>query len=107
MKENVILGPSQFRYMVLFCNGITRREISEYYNVEYDTVKKSLQVVSKNYNVELAEECKEQFKKDYENTEEYQQIKKEYFNSKKKKIEILDTEEDIDNYLYKIFNGID
>ena len=107
MKENVILGPSQFRYMVLFCNGITRREISEYYNVEYDTVKKSLQVVSKNYNAELAEECKEQFKKDYENTEEYQQIIKEYFNNKKKKIEILDTEEDIDDYLYKIFNGID
>lgn len=69
-----IIGPSQFKYMVLFCEGLNRNEISEYYKVAYDTVKKSLQVVAKRYNKNTAEDCIELFKKEYASSKKYKNI---------------------------------
>ena len=60
--------------MVLFCERISRKEIAEYYNVAYDTVKKSLQLVASKYKCYIAEECISLFKSDYEKTDKYQNI---------------------------------
>ncbi len=51
--------------MVLFSNGATEMEISNYFNVEYDTVIKELQTFTKKYNVSSVEQCKQEFIKDY------------------------------------------
>lgn len=79
---DVIWGPSQFRYMVLYSEGINRKDISEYFNVAYDTVKKSLQAVSKNYNVLTADSCIDEFKKEYKQSENYQGIINKYYSDK-------------------------
>ena len=79
---DVIWGPSQFRYMVLYSEGINRKDISEYFNVAYDTVKKSLQAVSKNYNVLTADSCIDEFKKEYKQSENYQEIINKYYSDK-------------------------
>ena len=79
---DVIWGPSQFRYMVLYSEGINRKDISEYFNVAYDTVKKSLQAVSKNYNVLTADLCIDEFKKEYKHSENYQEIINKYYSDK-------------------------
>lgn len=79
---DVIWGPSQFRYMVLYSEGINRKDISEYFNVAYDTVKKSLQAVSKNYNVLTADSCIVEFKKEYKQSENYQEIINKYYRDK-------------------------
>lgn len=79
---DVIWGPSQFRYMVLYSEGINRKDISEYFNVAYDTVKKSLQAVSKNYNVLTADLCIDEFKKEYKQSENYQEIINKYYSDK-------------------------
>ena len=81
-ERDTIWGPSQFKYMVLYSNGVTRKEISEYFDVEYYTVKKSLQTVSKNYNVNTVDDCIAYFKREYENTYNYIKIKDNYFNQK-------------------------
>lgn len=83
---DVIWGPSQFRYMVLYSEGINRKDISEYFNVAYDTVKKSLQTVSKNYNVLTADSCIDEFKKEYKQSENYQEIINKYYSDKNIKI---------------------
>ena len=74
-------APSQFKYMVLFANGVSRRKISEYYNVAYDTVKKSLQVACEKYNVNTAEECVDVFNKQCKNTKEYNDILNDFNSS--------------------------
>ena len=79
---DVIWGPSQFRYMVLYSEGINRKDISEYFNVAYDTVKKSLQAVSKNYDVSTADLCIDEFKKEYKHSENYQEIINKYYSDK-------------------------
>ena len=75
-----ICGPSQFKYMSLYSNGISRKQIAEYFAVAYDTVKKSLQAVARNYNVFTVDECIEKFKKEYQFSNEYQEILKDYYN---------------------------
>ena len=71
-------GPSQFKYMTLFVNGLSRREIAEYFNVEYDTVKKSLQVVCSKYNCNIAEECVSTFIKEWGSSSEYLEVIKNF-----------------------------
>ena len=83
---DVIWGPSQFRYMVLYCEGVNRKEISNYFNVAYDTVKKSLQVVAKNYNALSADECINEFKKEYKQSKNYQDIITKYYSDNKKNL---------------------
>ena len=68
--------------MVLYSEGINRKDISEYFNVAYDTVKKSLQTVSKNYNVLTADSCIDEFKKEYKQREDYQEIINKYYCDK-------------------------
>lgn len=75
-------GPSQFKYMTLFSNGISRREIADYYDVAYDTVKKSLQVVCEKYNCNVAENCIDAFKKQWGSYLEYSQILHDFNNRK-------------------------
>lgn len=87
-KDNIInnenidklfeLGPSQFKYMVLYSEGISRKEISDYYKVDYDTVKKSLQKLSKKYDAYNVDSCISDFKETYSFTEEYKEIIKSY-----------------------------
>lgn len=84
------LGPSQFKYMVLYSNGASRREIANYYNVAYDTVKKSLQTVAENYNVQSVDNCIKDFIYTFANSNNYRNILDNYqrqnkFNSEKKK----------------------
>ena len=76
-----IWGPSQFKYMSLYSNGISRKQIAEYFDVAYDTVKKSLQVVARNYHMLTVDECIEKFKNEYQFSDEYQQILKDYNKS--------------------------
>ena len=74
-------GPSQFKYMVLFSENLSRKEISEYYNVAYDTIKKSLQTVSEKYGVNKIEDCVHLFKEKYSQTESYINIFNNYLKS--------------------------
>lgn len=78
--ENPIesFGPSQFKYMTLLSVGATRKEIAEYYNVAYNTVKKSLQSVGKKYKCGTAEECIKLFKEKWSQCQEYNNIIKEF-----------------------------
>lgn len=77
-NEDIIWEPNQFKYMVLYSIGATKKEISEYFDVEYDTVDKSLQTVSKSYNVDSVDECINEFKKKYYNTQDYKKSRNEY-----------------------------
>lgn len=80
--ESEKIGASQFKYMVLFAEGISRTEIAEYYKITYDSVKKALRTISKKYNKNTAEECVKIFKKDYSNTTKYQNIINHYKKTK-------------------------
>lgn len=79
-------GPSQFKYMVLFSENINRKDISIYYNVSYDTIKKSLQTVAENYNVDRIENCIDLFKKQFSQTKEYKDVYENYLKSQKTNI---------------------
>lgn len=81
------LGPSQFKYMVLYCNDVSRREIANYYNVAYDTVKKSLQTVADNYNVQNIDNCTKKFMNTYANDNNYRNILDNYRRQNKVYIE--------------------
>lgn len=76
------IGPSQFKYMVLFSEGVSKTEIADYYKVTYDSVKKALRIFSKKYNKDTAEECKDLFKNECSNTVTYQNIINYYKNKK-------------------------
>lgn len=80
MKEDSSsgLGPSQMKYMTLYSNGVTRKDISDYYNVAYDTVKKSLQTVAEKYNVKSVDDCKTSFIKEYSDKSQYKNILDHY-----------------------------
>ena len=71
-------GESQFKYMVLFSEGVSRKDISLYYNVTYDTVKKSLQTVSEKYHQPYVEKCVSNFIEKYKGSTEYDEIIKMY-----------------------------
>lgn len=96
-KDNIInneiineifeLGPSQFRYMVLYSEGISRKEISDYYKVDYDTVKKSLQKLSKKYGADNIDGCISNFKEKYYCTDEYKKIIDSYKKQVNKSIQ--------------------
>ncbi len=75
------LGPSQLKYMTLYSNGVTRKEIAEYYKVAYDTVKKSLQTVSEKYNKQI-DHCIPQFIEEYKENKTYKSVL-EHYNSNK------------------------
>lgn len=91
IKSNIIeelnnsLGPSQLKYMTLYSNGVTRKEISEYYNVAYDTVKKSLQTVSDKYHKNTVDDCIDPFLKEYKNNTTYKAVLEHFNNNKKNK----------------------
>jgi len=89
--ENPIesFGPSQFKYMTLLSVGATRKEIAEYYNVAYNTVKKSLQSVGKKYKCGTAEECIKIFKENWSHCLEYNNIIKEFNENKNNKTNSL------------------
>ena len=76
-------GPSQFKYMTLFANGISRKEIAEFFGVEYDTVKKSLQVVCAKYNCDTAEECIPKFNKHWSGLSNYNDVIKTFNDTNK------------------------
>ena len=82
VKNNDLLdlefGESQFKYMVLFSEGVSRKDISLYYNVTYDTVKKSLQTVSEKYHQPYVEKCVSNFIEKYKGSTEYDEIIKMY-----------------------------
>lgn len=81
-------GLSQFKYMTLFSIGLSRKEIAEYFNVAYDTVKKALQSVCIKYGFSTAEEYITTFKKQYSETKEYNDIINKY--NEYKDVEILE-----------------
>ena len=91
MEDNDLLdvefGESQFKYMVLFSEGVSRKDISLYYNVAYDTVKKSLQTVSEKYHQPYVEKCVSSFIEEYKGTAQYDEIIKVYlkWNQNRKK----------------------
>ena len=78
VKNNDLLdlefGESQFKYMVLFSEGVSRKDISLYYNVAYDTVKKSLQTVSEKYHQPYVEKCVSSFIEKYKGSTEYDEV---------------------------------
>ena len=63
-----------FRYMVLFCEGISRTDIADYYNVSFSEVREELCNIAKAYKRPYAENCVEMFKKDYSNSDKYKNI---------------------------------
>lgn len=71
-------GPSQFKYMTLYSNGVSRKEIASYYNVAYDTVKKSLQTVADIYKVQSIDNCIQKFKDAFVNDSHYINILDNY-----------------------------
>ena len=74
IEDNNAINENDFKYMVLFCEGVSKKEISKYYNVNYDVVKRALQLVASKYNSSIVEECIILFKADYENTEKYKNV---------------------------------
>ena len=60
--------------MVLFSEGVSRKDISLYYNVAYDTVKKSLQTVSEKYHQPYVEKCVSSFIEKYKGSTEYDEV---------------------------------
>lgn len=84
-KQEIVeeFGPSQFKYMTLFANGISRKEIAEFFGVEYDTVKKSLQVVCAKYNCDTAEECIPKFNKHWNGLSNYNDVIKTFNDTNK------------------------
>ena len=86
--NNLSFGESQFKYMVLFCEGISRKDISLYYKVNYVTVKKSLQSVAEKYNSKSIENCIDSFKSEYKNSSKYNEIINQYNKENK----IINTE---------------
>lgn len=70
---------NQFNYMVLYSNGISKKEISEYYNIDYQKIIESLQEICKKYNVSNIDECTDSFIKQYSDSEKYKEIYQNYF----------------------------
>lgn len=102
--DDVILESNQFKYMVLYSEGINRKDISEYFMVAYDTVKKSLQAVAKKYNVLAVDSCIEEFKEKYKNSKIYQEIVNKYFKDKKNCI-VEEHKLDLKNEEVSKYNG--
>lgn len=71
-----------FRYMVLYCEGVDKHEIAKYYDVSYSSVKKSLQDIADEYAVDDVDSCLVYFIRDYSKTKEYVNIYN-YYKSKK------------------------
>ena len=71
-----------FRYMVLYCEGVDKHEIAEYFDVSYSSVKKSLQDIANEYEVNNIDECLCYFIRDYSKTKEYKNIYN-YYKSQK------------------------
>lgn len=88
-------GKSQFKYMVLFSEGISRKEIAEYYNVAYDSVKKALHKVCDKYFSDNVDECVSTFKKMYSQNEKYKNIYKNYVTLNRKQIENIQNKNNI------------
>ena len=70
-----------FRYMVLYCEGVDKHEIAKYYDVSYSSVKKSLQDIANEYEVDNVDSCIVYFIRDYSKTKEYINIYN-YYKSK-------------------------
>ncbi|MBQ2873220.1 MAG: AAA family ATPase [Bacilli bacterium] len=72
--NEIEFGTSQFKYMVLYSNGVTRKEIADYYKVPYETVKKSLQSISHMYNEQSIDNCTKRFVEKYSDNTHYKNI---------------------------------
>ena len=70
-----------FRYMVLYSEGVDKHEIAKYYDVSYSSVKKSLQDIANEYEVDNVDSCIVYFIRDYSKTKEYINIYN-YYKSK-------------------------
>ncbi len=73
------LEPSQIKYMTLYSNGVTRKDISDYCNVAYDIVEKALQTVAEKYNVKSVDDCMMTFIEEYSDKSQYKNIL-DYYN---------------------------
>ena len=87
-----LLTYRQIEFMVLFVNGLSRSEISNYYEVAYDTVKKAIQDVKERLNLTDDYELIETFKKDYSMTLRYIDILEKYkLNSSSKREQLANS----------------
>lgn len=74
-------GTNQFKYMTLYSNGISKKAISDYYNVTCGSVTKVLQSVCNKYRVYEIDDCVNIFKEQFSSNKKFLNII-EHFNKK-------------------------
>ena len=75
-QENNIfkLTSREMDFIVLFTNGINRKNIANYYGLDYSTVKKSIQLIRKKMNCSDDDKISYKFRENYKYTDMYNYI---------------------------------